>query len=70
MLANSQYARPTPLGRSTPYGASNSNRSMLNFTRARVPKSAITRVRVPIHHSYVSYVPVTPGAATGAASFS
>lgn len=68
MLARSRYARPVDVGRSGSYPASNIKPSNLNFTRARVPKSAITRVRVPVHQSYIAYAPVTPASAAAGSS--
>ena len=63
MLAKSKYARAASVEGARPYYSNNLRPSMLGFTRARVPKSAINRVRVPVHQSYVTYAPVVPGTA-------
>lgn len=62
MLAKSKYARPVSVEGAKPYYSNNLRPSSLGFTRARVPVNAISRVRVPIHQSYVAYAPVVPGA--------
>lgn len=58
MLAKSKYVRAASIEGAKPYYSNNLRPSMLGFTRARVPKSAINPVRVPVHHSYVTYAPV------------